>query len=669
MKRTLVIILSLMFVFLSVSYSQIDTTVIIKQNITPDSISAKRDSAKIRKDTVVENKFADAYYLNRDKDFISLNREQILLSDYFSFSDLLKNIGGYYISDLGNPGQLNPLFFQGSNSKNTSLLVDGIPYNNSFFGIPDQSLVMTEDIEKIEVLPVSQSLLFGNSNVINIITNKKNSNKPYTYVRHIEAPYDTYLTDGIFMRNLSSRSNLMAGFNYQTSDGRFDNSDYSFFGGRLRYRYILNEKMELNISDYFTKINRGLNGGVKLTDNLITDDSFNGDAAGVVFTESKEKYMRNLLNAQLSGFFFGDSVNPTLLTLSYNTEKDDLTDFNEELNQNHTQTINNNSIFISINQKLYLPKNVLSFYFSINRQSIDDFYPLDENNNPVYFGGQSNAVYTFSVGDNFIISDFLSVYASLRSVFQTNLQNRKKLNNFSFSINPKLHFSNFVISAEAAHLIRQPSFYENYIQNTSLVDELAYYSLSLKYNDDIFNSQLTGFFKNNIRVFLPGAFYNHKYLDFAYRGISEPSEIYGFSAKVNMEFGKILLESKCEFNHNTGTLLRKVIPEFSGYAGLYYYNRIFSDDIKIKIGLNGSYYSNISDLEGKIHGFYLDEYFTAASDYSPQGILNLFAALKIQTATIYLTIENLLDHNYFTTRVYPLNDRSFKLAVSWAFWD
>jgi hypothetical protein len=51
------------------------------------------------------------------------------------------------------------------------------------------------------------------------------------------------------------------------------------------------------------------------------------------------------------------------------------------------------------------------------------------------------------------------------------------------------------------------------------------------------------------------------------------------------------------------------------------------------------------------------------------GIINFFGILNIYTASIYITVENLFDKNYFIVPYYPMNDRSFKLAVSWMFND
>lgn len=644
-------------------------------NIKPD-LKSKKDSTNVKKDTVIENKFAVNYYLDNSLKSIKLQRDDILLSDYFSFSDLLQNTGGYYIANLGNPGQINPMFYEGASSKNSTIMIDGIPYNNSFYGVPDQSLVMTEDIENLEILPVCQSIMYGNSNIINISSDKKNSNKPYTYVRHIEAPYDTYMTDGIFMRNISSRSNLMTGFNYQTSLGRFKNSDYTFFGGRIRYRYILSSIMELNVSDYFTKNDRGLNRGVKLAGNVLTEESFNGDAAEVNYPNQREKYLRNLLNAQLSGFFFGDSLNASLITFSYNTENDEIKDkvVIGSVDQDITTPMKTNSFFLSYKQNIKTTAHYLTFYISALDKSTDDFYILRSEYKPDLLKDMHDLNFSLSVNDHMALSGIIDLNFGAKLQLTNDAYYIPLKERLSFYINPELYLGDITLSMQFAHFYRSPSAYEKYVADYfnyykySVLEEQTYLSLNSTYNSKISKFGLSVFYRKNSGIFLPGIFFNDRPLEFYFAGISSPALVFGGSFNCDVEYGRILFESKIEYNHYDKILLRKVIPEFSGYAGLYYYNRIFTDDIKIKIGINGSYYSPISNFSANA-----EEAFTSTElyspDYSPQGVINLFAALKIQTATVYLGIENLLDHNYFITRVYPMNDRSFKLAVSWAFSD
>jgi vitamin B12 transporter len=89
--------------------------------------------------------------------------------------DLLKQTPGLNVVQTGGPGGQTSVFMRGTNSNHTKVLVDGIdvsdPSNPG--GAFDFSQLLTEDIEKVEILRGPQSGLYGSDaigGVINIIT-------------------------------------------------------------------------------------------------------------------------------------------------------------------------------------------------------------------------------------------------------------------------------------------------------------------------------------------------------------------------------------------------------------------------------------------------------------------------------------------------------------------
>ena len=96
--------------------------------------------------------------------------------------DVLKEIPGLSITQLGGPGKQTSVFLRGTNSNHTLVILDGVKMNdpsspsNAF----DFSSLNVYDISRIEVVRGSQSTLYGSDaigGVINIIT-KKGSGKP-----------------------------------------------------------------------------------------------------------------------------------------------------------------------------------------------------------------------------------------------------------------------------------------------------------------------------------------------------------------------------------------------------------------------------------------------------------------------------------------------------------
>ena len=92
-----------------------------------------------------------------------------------TFADVLKDIPGLNVVQTGGLGGVTSVFMRGTNSNHTKVLIDGIdvsdPSNST--GAFDFGQLLTQDIERVEVLRGPQSGLYGSDaigGVINIIT-------------------------------------------------------------------------------------------------------------------------------------------------------------------------------------------------------------------------------------------------------------------------------------------------------------------------------------------------------------------------------------------------------------------------------------------------------------------------------------------------------------------
>ena len=92
-----------------------------------------------------------------------------------TFADVLKDVPGVNVVQTGGPGGVTSVFMRGTNSNHTKVLIDGIdagdPSNST--GAFDYGQLVTQDIERVEVLRGPQSGLYGSDaigGVINIIT-------------------------------------------------------------------------------------------------------------------------------------------------------------------------------------------------------------------------------------------------------------------------------------------------------------------------------------------------------------------------------------------------------------------------------------------------------------------------------------------------------------------
>jgi len=113
-----------------------------------------------------------------------------------TFADVLKDIPGLNVVQTGGPGGVTSVFMRGTNSNHTKVLVDGIdisdPSNST--GAFDFGQLLTQDIERVEVLRGPQSGLYGSDaigGVINIIT--KSGSGPLQFTGALEGgSFDTF---------------------------------------------------------------------------------------------------------------------------------------------------------------------------------------------------------------------------------------------------------------------------------------------------------------------------------------------------------------------------------------------------------------------------------------------------------------------------------------------
>src|SRR5258708_1364578 len=110
--------------------------------------------------------------------------EDIAARQIRTLPDLLKEVPGLNVVQSGGPGGQTSVFMRGTNSNHTKVLIDGIDVgdpsspNASF----DFGQLLTQDIQKVEVLRGPQSGLYGSDaigGVINVIT-KSRTGPPHT---------------------------------------------------------------------------------------------------------------------------------------------------------------------------------------------------------------------------------------------------------------------------------------------------------------------------------------------------------------------------------------------------------------------------------------------------------------------------------------------------------
>jgi vitamin B12 transporter len=113
-----------------------------------------------------------------------------------TFADVLKDIPGINVVQTGGPGGETSVFMRGTNSNHTKVFIDGIDVSDpsNATGAFDFGQLLTQDIERVEVLRGPQSGLYGSDaigGVINIIT--KSGSGPAQFTGAAEGgTFDTF---------------------------------------------------------------------------------------------------------------------------------------------------------------------------------------------------------------------------------------------------------------------------------------------------------------------------------------------------------------------------------------------------------------------------------------------------------------------------------------------
>ena len=150
--------------------------------LTATSGSAIADENATLLDTIVVTATrSETKNLNFPGKITVIGSEQIEKSGATSLVDVLRSTGGVQISDLFGDGTNATIGLRGFSEtagQNTLILIDGRRLNNADLAAPDLNTISLKDIERIEIIKGSASVLYGDKavgGVINIITRAPDS--------------------------------------------------------------------------------------------------------------------------------------------------------------------------------------------------------------------------------------------------------------------------------------------------------------------------------------------------------------------------------------------------------------------------------------------------------------------------------------------------------------
>jgi outer membrane cobalamin receptor len=249
-----------------------------------------------------------------------LHQKQFLWSDAKYVGDLLWKLPGFFYRDLGETGKWGQLNAFSIDGRGIDVLLDGRPMNDPVTGTYNLSDLPLEFIDHTEILSGSTAMLVSGEDgtALNFVSRSYNSYRPLTKLRFVQEPKGTILTDGLFTQNVARGLNLMIGFQRTVTIGRYANADLDAWNVRTRLRYNFSDRLNISLTDFYTKAGNGLNGGV---DPARSTTFFDETTAIVLDQYARDNRSRRDVTLSVIARIFSDSSFITQSSIYYSTLK------------------------------------------------------------------------------------------------------------------------------------------------------------------------------------------------------------------------------------------------------------------------------------------------------------------------------------------------------------
>jgi vitamin B12 transporter len=178
-----------------------------------------------------------------------------------SISEPLRSIPGLSVAQTGGRGGLTSIFARGGESDYNKVLIDGVPVNEAG-GLFDFGALTPENIDRIEVMRGPRSALFGSdamASVIQLFTRRGSTSIPEFEFSGEGGSFD-YHRETALLSGLAGWFDYSGSFAFQSTDGRFRNSDYINRTASTNLGFRLSERAGLRVTSRWTSDTLGAPG-------------------------------------------------------------------------------------------------------------------------------------------------------------------------------------------------------------------------------------------------------------------------------------------------------------------------------------------------------------------------------------------------------------------------
>ena len=596
-----------------------------------------------------------------------VTQEGLHWQDYRYLGGILETIPGVFIRDQNGAGQYNQITIRGQDWRSVAVTSDGRLLNDPASSIYNLYHLTTEYADRIEVITGPRAFLYGlnsSGGAINLVTKNYNSNKPFTKLNYSETAYNYLYSDGTFSQNISRKVNFTFGFQHQSTDGRYLNSDHEAWNMRVKLRYNISRDLNLILSEYLTSTQTGLNGGVDLqragSGNAIDRQTTMRN------TDSYEKLSRNDVDLSLVGTVLGDSADVSKLSLYYSNN------FREYRDEETRFTPAPNGIFIHSDHTsswmgALFTQNLDTRWQRFNLGSNIELRQIEGSPN---IGRRRDVIGSLWAKEELLLQDYLTVAGFAR-------YDRYIGNSYTgFGADAKLQLADPLSLYAGLSVSRRVPTYEELYWNDSTVSRVspiqperhrqAELGASLDFREA--GSIRASYFFRTVDDAIVTAPYGK---GFVFPGVlfTNTGRITteGVEARIALRLWILYIEGTATYliqRDNGGTTLDQ-FPRLVGNGGIYFWNKVLKNKLEIKVGIRGRFQSSYVGAE------FNPELLAYVPGQGPKlgagSSADFFLIAHIGDAYIHLMWENLTSIQYYSTPFYPVLDREVRIGISWDF--
>lgn len=646
---------------------------------TPLKMDSSTTIDSLARSTIVRvETFLQSMGIDNNNTYISKTvKKDFSKKNYRNFSNIFSSLPFSHYQDLGSLGQPSEQMFYGLGFGNISYNQDGVLLNNRWQNSYALNKLSGERIDSVEIIPITRSFLYSvynNPVTISMTSKFKFSNRPTTYLRFYQASFDEGFVDAFFHLPINRKLAVGIGITNHATDSRFSNTDYDSWKINATVHYKASDKINIVANYLYSYDTLALFGG--LDTNKLLNDNYSTVLYGFdLGTRKSSRYQLTYNNnANIKILAHLAPQLKTDLTFYLNSSSQKFVQNKEELFDKLPSFVHSN-FYNTIGVRL---RNIYAHPFV----SLDIIANYEETmfNSDVSQNISKQSILTFSGKMNFLM---ISNNYFVPSVFA-------KKTGYSYSTRDLFSFGTDVSGllsdaisyyAGISWVKQQPSILaqlraaSNY-RGTRPSDNKAI-EFGMKFKSESVFAKLSYFiFESKNRLF---PYITHSSGDsilvnegtnFNYGDIKNS----GVNISLNLNLWDFVLTNNTSYYFNTREERRYASPDYTSAGRFYYHKHLFNNNLYLQTGINygfsGGQLPVVYDFEKSLQ---ITNGLTPLVHYNsvPASLqLNLFLSATIQNdATIFVTLENMLNTEYYIVPYYFKQPITLRFGVSWVLYD